>query len=225
MTASSWPDLLEYAKQALPKVLLNRVLAEFEPIVQPVVVRPTNATDVLAAIECASPDSFAKLAAPRSRNAFLHAAVTHLSPIETHEELLIGFGHHRGNQTKVDVLWRGVGSGRSVAPSPQARHAMDQHVSVVKDGEVLLVHNHPPHLIKDLFKEWFGWRPLPSSDDRDYAARKNLEAFQRFLLTQNRSRFRWFLVDDGQLAEYFLPSIEQWAALLRSMRAASEGRR
>lgn len=196
------------------RIALNRLLAEFEPPpLRRVRLKRSNATAVTRAIRATSNDDFVRFASPKSRSAVLLGAFSYLARINEHEEAILALGRKHGTGARFDGLWRRAGDRAGVTLSERAIDVMEKHLAVA-NGEVLVIHNHPGADFKTWWRTLFGWRPLPSSADRDTALSYNLAAIRRLIAFGHTTRFRWYLVDEGQIAEFFLPSVEKSIAVL-----------
>ena len=211
-------DLIDRTLRAAPVIALNRLLAEFEPTKDSFYVRPARVGAITKAIRSTPPDEFTRFHTPKGRTDFLWAALNHLAPMIDHEELLVAFGRRRGadrnSPSQLEGLWRGVGSRSSVELTPRVREVIARQASVDR-GEVLVVHNHPAHDVKSFLRLLFGWKPLPSSQDREVALHYNVEATLRSLQDARGGTLRWYLVDEDRLSGFYLPSLERILSALR----------
>jgi hypothetical protein len=210
------PNLLERLLAFAPDLVLHRTLAQFESAPFALRHRPENAARVTRAIGATSADAFARFKPAVGRNDFLVAALRHLSEIQEHEELLIAMGRRRGTDaaapSALEGMWRGRGTRGQVGLAPEARDLIDKQVGVVPNAEMIFVHNHPRHDLKSLLAFLVGWKPLPSSRDRDTALAFNVRAALS-TVSGVPSAFRFYIVDEGELSEFFLPSVETFVGL------------
>jgi hypothetical protein len=217
---SGWDDLLERAVAAAPMLLANRVVAEFEPMPASLSYRPSHAQLVRSAISATDHDGFAVFPEPIGRNPFLAGAFEHLAPIRDHEELLVAFGRRRGaddaSPSRLEGLWRGIGSHDQVGITSRLRDIIEKQARAIDSCEMIFIHNHPEHDIKSLVRLLFGWTPLASSPDRDAAVGMNARAAVQTLWGPS-SHYRFYIVDEEQLARFWLPSVESFLAAFRAM--------
>lgn len=199
-------------------LLLNRILSECDPILPRLSYLSGQVGVITKTLRQTAHDQLASFATPKGRSDFLVAAHKHLSGISTHEELIAAFGRTLGQRlrasSRLTHVWRGVGDAQSVRFTPRLIQLINDQ-AMLPDGEVLLVHNHPQHALKSVL-DYFGlWRPIPSSQDRNVALAYTIGSLQRQTLGGPIARVRWFLVDQGELAEFRLPSIEWIASMVR----------
>ena len=210
--------LVGQAARLAPELAVQRALAEFEPTIEKVRIRPARVGWVTKALRATPHDGFALLPKSVGRENFLYAAWKHLVELDDHEELVVGLGRRHGprstSPSRIEGLWRGVGGRGSVSFTPLALQAI-QNQAKVERGDILVVHNHPPHLLKSFLSGLFGgWKPMPSSGDRNTAFAHDLRALGALMKGQGNAGFRWYLVDEGRLAQFFMPSTERLVALL-----------
>ncbi len=205
-------DLIRRAVEAAPIIAAHRALAEFEPTKSKFRVRSGNVSAITKVLRSLGHDEVRLFPTPKGRTDFLWAAYNHLVKLTDHEELFVALGRRRGDgehaPSSLEGVWRGVGGRDSVALSPQVQGMIERQI-LVENGEVIIVHNHPPFDVKSLYSFLFGWKPLPSSADREVALGHNLRAFFSALQNGRGGRLRWYLVDESKLAEFYLPSLER----------------
>jgi hypothetical protein len=218
---SVWDDLIARAVAVAPMLLANRIVAQFEPMPAAIDYRTDHAYLVRSAISATGHDGFAAFPEPLGRNAFIVAALEHLAPIRDREELIVAFGKRRGSRdeapSRLEGLWRGIGGRDEVSITPLLRDTVQKQSGAMDRSEIIFVHNHPEHDVKSLIRFLFGWTPLASSPDRDTALRMNLTASLRSMLG-HANHFRFYLVDEGKLARFWLPSVETFMALLGNLK-------
>lgn len=222
-TRSYFVDLLGRAAAAIPFVAKHAVLAAFEPKPVTLKSRPANVAAVSRAILGLGHDEFVQMKSPKGRNDFLVAAQNHLRCLKEHEELLVAFGRRKGATrsaaSRLTHLWRGKGTADRVDFTPALLHALE-NASRDEAGSVLLVHNHPKFDVKTLFSMIAGWTPLPSSTDRMVALHYNLNWIKNVLTGRGGATMRWYLVDEGHLAEFYLPPVEFFEGILSGVLGA-----
>jgi hypothetical protein len=113
-------------------------------------------------------------------------------------------------------MWRGIGSRHAVALTPKVQHVIEQYAKMDR-SEIVLVHNNPANDVKGLITLLCGWKPLPSSQDRELALQANVRAFMQMLRGIGGASIRCYLVDEGRLSEFYLPSLEQIIQVMDSL--------
>lgn len=207
-------ELIEQAARALPVVVANRVLTQFEPEREEFLVRRGHVGPVTRLLRRGGHDEVVRFSTPKALDDVLCAAYRHLRDLERHEELVVLLGQKIGanaaGPTMFTGFWRGIGDRSSVNFSPLARDIIERHVTTVDGGCVAVVHNHPPHDLKSLLSLLMEWTPLPSSSDRETALSHDMRALARWFNTGHDGSYRWYLVDEGRMIEFFLPSVERF---------------
>ncbi len=218
-------DLLERALQAAPMMIGNRIIAQFEPIPRSLSFREEHARAVRNAIDSVGHDGFATFSTPIGRNAFLVGTFDHLEAVEDREELIVGLGKRRGSSdespTLLYGLWRGIGDRDEVGMTPLLRDTISKQAAALDRSEVIFVHNHPAHDVKSLIRFLFGWTPLASSSDRDTALRMNTMAALKSMVGLS-NHYRFYLVDEGRLARFWLPPLEWFLVALQKLGGISQ---
>ena len=219
------PDLAHFIERtirAIPPIIAHRLLAQYEPTLNHFRVRPMNVAVIQRSLRSLAHDSFYRFPTPKARHDFLDAALRHLSPLRDHEELLVAFGKRQGLSrhagSRLEGIWRGVGSRDHVDFTPAAQSIIDKYISTVRRGEVIVVHNHPPNDIKGLITLLAGWKPIPSTLDRKTALHYTLDALLNQLAGRSDTILRWYLVDAERLSEFFMPSLSQIVGVLGGAR-------
>ena len=205
-------DLIRRTVEALPTILTNGILSAFEPIKEKFVVRPGQVGAITRTIRSLEHNEIKRFASPKGRNDFLWSTTRYLEELGDHEEMLVAIGRRRGQDrtspSMLEGVWKGIGDQHSVSFTPLITDLIGKQMGV-DHGDIIVVHNHPRYDVKTLLSLFVGWRPLPSSQDREVAFRANLSAFANYLNRGQGAVFRWYLVDEGELLEFFLPSIER----------------
>jgi hypothetical protein len=80
--------------------------------------------------------------------------------------------------------------------------------SVRSPAEILLIHNHTSHLVKSINGGQVDWRPMRSAADRALALRVLQPRIQHLLTVHRPSSFKWYLVDEGRVGQFLLPSFD-----------------
>lgn len=215
-------NLVHRAKTFAPIIAKNALLSAFEPRLEKLSIRPANVGAITRTIRDAGHDQFMELRQPKGRNDFLCAAYKHLRNLD-HEELFVALGRRRGSKrnagSQLSHIWRGVGTKTEVEFTPAICHAIDNAMKQ-KRGSILIIHNHPPYDLKTMLSLILGWIPLPSPRDRAVASYYNLKSFVNRLKGTGSPALRWYLVDDGELAEFFLPPAEIFERILQEILAS-----
>jgi hypothetical protein len=210
-------SLVDQAKAAIPELAAQGLVALFEPVKMSFPGHPAKSAAVTRAIRRTEPDGVTKFRTAKGREDFLWSALSYLSPIRGHEELLMAFGRSHGRDrsspSRLEGVWRGVGDARSVRLTPRAEGIIRERLAMDR-GQVILVHNHPPNLIKTIMAKTLGWRPIASETDRETALLRNLSTFLRDPTTGFGTALRWYLVDEGEMSEFYLPSLRRTLAAL-----------
>jgi hypothetical protein len=202
---------LELAKAAAVSAL--------EPVKDRFRVPPGQSGAITRTLRGTAHDETSEFARPKARDAFLLAAWRYLKPLH-HEELLVAVGTRRGQGRSAGArlvkVHRVAGSVDRVALTPKLRFLLDEYLDR-EGGEVVLVHNHPRNPLKSFINELVGWRPIPSAQDRDLALSFLQDRLEHCLMAHRPSSWKWYLVDEGQIAEFVLPTLDVIAALMRKV--------
>lgn len=200
------------AQAALLELAESRILAGFEPKKPVFLVRRGHVAPVIKALRDAQHNTVVRFKSPKGRDTFLYACLRHLSQIRDREWLIVGLGRRKGGglerPSAVEGMWIGHGDASSVALTALAQRLVEQQVQVVRNGEVLIIHNHPPHPVKWVISQFFGWTPLASRQDRRTALAAHAATLRRIADGHATGHFRFYLVDEGELKEFFLPPLE-----------------
>lgn len=197
---------------ALLELAESRVIAELEPKKAGFLVRRGHVGAVVRALRGAPHDAVLRFRTAKGRDTFLYACLCHLSHVQDCEWLIVGLGRRRGvgpeRPSAIEGMWIGRGDAASVAFTPLAQSLVRQQMEIVRNGEVLVVHNHPPHPIKWVIRQIVGWTPLASRQDRRTAHAAHAAMFRRIACGHHAGHIRFYLVDEGELKEFFLPPLE-----------------
>jgi hypothetical protein len=199
------------------------LVAACEPLKDSFRTRPAQVAAITKTLRRMQHDEVRDFSSPKGRDDFLWAAANHLEPL-SHEELLVAFGSRRGGKRGAGAslrrVHRAVGTQSSVALTPKLIGLLDEYLAR-EGGEVVLLHNHPGNLLKSLIRHTIGWRPLASAQDRNLALSFFHSRIGHFLTATRPSSFKWYLLDEGELAEFMLPTLDTllaWAALAQNAR-------
>jgi hypothetical protein len=203
--------LLTHLAKALPLALLEPEKTVFR-------VRSGQTGAITRTLRRLRHDEFACFQKSKGRDDFLWSVTKYLAALD-HEELIVGIGSRRGRTRSAGAalryMHRTVGDRASVPITPQLEARLEKELT--RDGaEVVLVHNHPPHLVKTLIGQALPWRPLASDADRLLAQRFLMSRIGHLLAAERPSSFKWFLVDEGRLSEFCLPPLDTLRAWWRS---------
>lgn len=207
-------DLLNRAMAALPRVVANRVLTQFEPEKELFYARRGHVGAVTRVVKAAGHDELKLFTSPKELDDFLWSAFRYLRELRGHEEILVALGQTSSGRVRLDGLWRGVGTRSASSFTPLARQIIDQQVCRIHGGCAIIVHNHPPYDVRTFLRLIFGWTPLPSSQDREIALAGDMAMLRRWFATGHEGTLRWYLVEEDRMREFFLPSIERFQRVL-----------
>ena len=162
--------LIGRVMRAAPQLLPHRLLLEFEPVKESFRVRPASVGATTRVLRSTPPDAVSVFASAKGRDAFLLAASRYLCSMSDHEELIVAFGRRHGpnrnSPSRLEGVRRGVGGRSQVSLTPTITAIIDRYLATPQ-GQVLIVHNHPPNDVKGLLSLILGWWPLPSDQDRE----------------------------------------------------------
>ncbi len=216
MAFEEFDDILKRAQaygaavQNAHRIVPHLLLAALEPKVVDFIVRSPRVGAVTRILRSSGHDEVRALKTPCSRHDLLWSSLRYLEHIDDHEELIVGFGRRIAQNEqagiKIDGVWKGVGTRNHVSLTPLAIDIIKRHLTTIRRGAIVVIHNHPRNDIKSAFAELFDWRPVPSSGDRESAIRLNLAAQD-----SGDGVLRWYLVDEGEMAEFHLPPLERLA--------------
>lgn len=192
--------------------------AAFDPPVKEVFrVRPRHSGAITRVLNNLAHDELRRFRSPKSRDDFLLAALRYLEPLP-HEELITAVGTRRGSArnsgARLRCVHKTVGYRDRVPMTLNVATLLEAELA--RDGaEVLIVHNHPPRLLKSIIRHVVGWRPIPSTADRALMYWFLQSRVGHLLTSSRRSSFKWYLVDEGELGEFVLPPLDvilRWIA-------------
>jgi hypothetical protein len=135
------------------------------------------------------------------RQAFLWGTANYLKGFD-HEELILGFGIARGNSTCIDSVMKLRGEKYRVELPRDKAIIIHDFLNRDSRNSVLLVHNHPDHLIASLLALIFGDDPMPSITDRDFALSIVLRRFESISPGGGLGKMRFYLVQNDAISEF-----------------------
>ena len=194
----------------LLRLAAHRLVAGLEPDKVRFCIRPAQVAPITRTLNKLAHDEIQAFRTPKGRDTFLWASMRHLAAISTHEELVVGFGTRRGRArsagAKIEFVYRAIGERGSVVVTERLIGLLGTQLA--KDrAEVVLIHNHPVHPARAALRELVGdWKPLPSTSDRNVAMALLTSRIGHVLTSAWPSSFKFYLLDEGRLAEFFLPS-------------------
>lgn len=137
------------------------------------------------------------------------------------EYLITAFGKRRGQGANRPAEFYGLhisyGTKGNVQPSPCWFDYLYKHTGSVDNAEVLICHNHPKHLVRDILSQMMDWSPLPSSTDRETLFKFKYEALVRWYTSGNFQSLRFFLVEEGRLREFQLPPLARLVEIAQAV--------
>jgi len=210
-------------KKLATDLLKGAAAAALEPEKRGFRIRPGQVGAITRTLRAIGHDETREFSSPKGRDDFLWATANYLAPLE-HEELIVAIGSRRGSRRAAGAclrrVHRVVGQRDNVPVTPALSALLENELQ--RDGaEILLVHNHPRHLIKTAIGHVVGWRPLASDADRALAQRV-LQGRVAHLLTSARpSSFKWYLVDERQIGEFVLPPFDTLHAWVQRVVAST----
>lgn len=202
------------------ELLASRLLAELDPVADSIRYHPARVTAILCTIRRAESHSELRFASPKGRWDFLEAARRYLAPLADREELLVAFGTQggtsRSSRSRLLSLTRIVGVERRVE-LPEPLLAELNRVAAAPKAEAILIHNHPPFWMRHLAAELGLWRPTASGADRELSFGYEVKALTAWIANGAGGRLRWYVVDEGEIREFRLPSLTRIANLLAAV--------
>jgi hypothetical protein len=187
------------------------VVASCEPVKDSFSTRPGQVGAITRTLRTMGHDEVRDLSSPKGRDDFLWATANYLEPL-AHEELIVALGTRRGRGRNAGAslrrLYRAIGTRSAVALTPKLVGLLEEYLA--REGaEVVLMHNHPSNAIKSAIRKTIGWRPIPSAQDRELAVSLVRSRIGRLLTAERPSSLKWFLLDEGELAEFPLPTLDR----------------
>lgn len=216
-------NLLVRAASEVPRIVKNQILTAFEPDAAEPKGRRGHVSATTRLLRATAHDEVRRFSSPKRAEDVLRAAQLHLSDLDDHEELIVAFGKRTSRGPVFEGVWRGVGHAGGVSFTPLARDLVQKMVTTVHGAYFVVIHNHPPNDLKTLLSLFLDWVPLPSSGDREVALRNDVATLRRFLQTGHDGSFKWYLVDESQIKEFFLPSVERFEQLFAYITSREKG--
>lgn len=192
-----------------PEIVANKVVSEVERALDdPVSFRREDlkVARKMVRLLAQSHESadWVRLPGPPGRGAFLAAA--HHLLVDQHEEwAVVGLGTVASRSFVKEVIVRRgrVGSvGLPVSVQAQIRG----HLEATPNAEVIHVHNHPDGIERAIKNLVLGEAPITSDDDRDVQQAHEVVAKTAASTAMSRRKVRFFVVENGRLHRYWLPS-------------------
>jgi hypothetical protein len=221
-------DLRTQIRELLSEVATSRILAAFEPEVEVLPgVRIGQARHIASKLAIAPDDHFIKFPRRYGRHTTLAGVCMFLEKDHAKEYLVTAFGKRRGRSLRGPAQFDGLhvshGNEHAVNFSERSLHYLKEHVDKVQDAEVLIVHNHPRNFVSDLLSRLMDWGPLPSEIDRETMYQFKYESVLRWLASGGFQSIKFYLVQDGRLREFQMPSSVRIASLLNMLRGIQRG--
>ena len=135
------------------------------------------------------------------RNAFLWGCANHVRNLD-HEVMLLGFGRTQGTRNTITSIMKIKGERHSVSPTPESVAAIGSHLASDGRNSVMLVHNHPDHILNTALGLFLGPEPLPSLTDRNTAFSVLLHRLQQQMSGDQFGNVRFYLVQNDEAAEF-----------------------
>lgn len=135
------------------------------------------------------------------RNAFLWGCANHVRDLD-HEVMLLGFGRTQASRNSITSIMKIVGEAHRVAPTPEAAVELQEHLSADNRNSVILVHNHPEHVLSAALAMFLGPEPLPSLTDRNAGFAVLMQRLQEQMRGNRFGNVRFFLVQNDEAAEF-----------------------
>src|ERR1700693_5747936 len=135
------------------------------------------------------------------RGAFLWACANAVDGL-SHEVMLLGFGQKSGTRNLVTAVQKITGAEHSVSPTQEAWAAITAHLSAGDKNSVLLVHNHPEHILSTALALLLGPEPLPSLRDRNTALSVHIHRLQQRMSGRRCGNIRFYLIQNGEVGEF-----------------------
>ncbi len=213
-----------------PEIVVNKVVSEVERALdEPVSIRREDrkrARKLLPLLMRSHESSdWVRLPGPPGRAAFLAAA--HQLLVERPEEwAVVGLGTvaRRSFVKEVFVRKGRVGSvGLPVSVQAQIRG----HIEATPNAEVIHIHNHPDGIERAIKNLVLGEAPVTSDGDREAQQAHEAVAKTAAAISMTRRKVRFFVVENGQLHRYWLPSTgplrDEADRLFRSLLGSGRG--
>jgi hypothetical protein len=135
------------------------------------------------------------------RNAFLWGSANFLSKLPN-EMILLAFGRKEAARNSVETILKIPGNEHNVVMLPEDISAIHAHLNAAPNNSVLVVHNHPEHIISTLLAFLVGEDPLPSLKDRNTALRFFYNRILAGVERTSIANIRFFLVQNDDVIEF-----------------------
>ncbi len=149
------------------------------------------------------------------RRSFLFGVSEYLADKQV-EYLVIGFGFvYKQTQTKLKAVLVLRGERDHVAITPELQ---DLIFRCLRDGdytEILIIHNHPAGIVREVKNFLFGDDHLPSGADRAIAYKLKAQLTELNRMHRVDANIRFFLVEGDSAREFTGASLKNVADLIR----------
>jgi len=214
-------EILDRIWEKLPPYIESRLLTLAEPEKRSFRIRRYQSGPITRILHRANHDSVHCFRTPTNRDTFLWAVLNHLKKTHDKEWLVIGLGRRLGIEksrpSKIEGMWVGHGNRGQVGLTPLGMRLIKQQTQKVKNGEVILIHNHLTDPFKWIVGQFIGWTPLPSEADRQTAFKLYIENLKTLSNKSYPGFYRFYLVEEGRLREFFLPPVNTLLEVFRAV--------
>jgi len=211
-------------EQWIGGIVSSKLLTIFEPEKHSLsAVRIGQARSISWKLAKSFDDSFIKFPTNYGRHTTLAGIWLFLGKDHKKEYLVTAFGKTKGQGANRPAQFYGLhilhGSELNVSSSPFWFDYLDKHIEKIDNAEVLICHNHPKHIIRDILSQIMDWSPLPSNRDRETLFRFKHEAVVRWYSSGNFQNLRFFLVEGGRFREYQFPPAARLVEMAQAIAA------
>lgn len=149
---------------------------------------------------------------PIYRKAFLYGCYSFYCQLnDGYEWLIIGFGETLGTKTRIDKFYMQKGGTSEVNIPSNITSSM---IKTTSNSDFIFVHNHPPKPVRLLKNFIIGDTPIASTKDRNIAWQHKLETVFGLL-----GKRRFYLIENNQVKEFYLPSLDSIMASIKRLMA------
>ena len=135
------------------------------------------------------------------RNAFLWGCANHVRNLD-YEVMVLGFGQTQGTRNKITSIMKIEGDKHSVSPTTEIISAVGSHLAKDNRSSVILVHNHPEHILRTALSVFLGTEPLPSLKDRNSGLSVLIHRLETQMKGNRFGSVRFFLIENDEAAEF-----------------------
>jgi hypothetical protein len=135
------------------------------------------------------------------RGAFLWGCANAVNDLD-HEVMLLGFGRAESNRNSITASMKIIGQQHKVSPTIEAQIGIEEHLAADSQNSIMLVHNHPDHVLSSALALFLGLEPLPSLKDRNTALSALLRRLKCSVAGNQHGEIRFFLVERDEVAEF-----------------------